>query len=419
MFKKVGWISAVVVTAIAVGGVATTAALQTDAFETYDHDPAPTLAAPTGHIASQSGGEIDTEELRARLAEHATDPRLGKLSGVVKDTKTGQVVWEQNATSGARPASTTKILTAAAALLTLDRNDRIETQVVQAEPGTVVIKGAGDVMLTNEQLDQLASQIGSADRVLVDTSLWSSDTFLNSWGRENIASGYIAPMEPVMLYGARIGATSGDVPRSTTPAADVAKALADRLGANAGLGKAPEGASVIASTQSEPLWQRLEEMMEESDNVMAEAVGREVALKRGTGNTVAASVQATREVLQEAGFDLTGLDLKDNSGLSENNVNTARLLDDVLFRATSDVRLRPLLDTLPIASANGTLANRYLDLAGRGWVRAKTGTLTGTSALAGLVTSAEGNTFTFALICNDVDITTSREALDEFVSELR
>lgn len=364
------------------------------------------------------GQPADVEKLRARLDAAAADPRLGKLSGVVRDPS-GNVVWERGASDPAKPASTTKVLTAAAALLTLDLDDRIETQIVRTEPGTVVIRAAGDVMMTDKQLDELAQQIGTADTVLIDTSVWSNDTFLESWGKENIGAGFIAPMEPAMLYGGRIGGSRGDLPRSTTPAADVAAALAKRLGANSGTGTAPQGAEVVASVKSEPLWQRLETMMEDSDNVMAEAIGREVALKRGTGNTVGAAVQATQDALKEAGFDLTGLDLKDNSGLSETNYNTPRLLCDILDRATRDAKLRPLLDTLPIAAANGTLEGRYHDLPGQGWVRAKTGTLTGVSALAGTVTAADGNTYTFALLSNDSEILAARAGLDDFVSTLR
>lgn len=383
------------------------------------HAPAPAITAPTRQIPPASGPATDVAELQQRLDKLAADPRLGKLTGQVSDAETGQVVWQKDAGHPSRPASTTKVLTAAAALHTLQAGDRIETTVVAGEPGTVVIKASGDVWLTNEQLDKLAEQIGHADKVLIDTSIWSEETFLKSWGAENIEAGYIAPMEPAMLYGARIGAKTGDVPRSKTPALDVAKHLAQRVGAEAGEGAAPAGAQVVAKVQSPTLSERLTAMMEDSDNVMAEAIGREIALERGTGNDVAAAVQATKDALVEQGFDLAGLDLKDNSGLTEANLNTPRLLDAILVKAVQDPKLRPLLDTLPVAGGNGTLANRYGDSQARGWVRAKTGTLTGTSALAGYVVSAQGHTYTFALLSNDSEINPARAALDDFAAGLR
>lgn len=418
VLKKVVWVSTVAVTALAVGGVATVGIVQSGALQKPEVDPGPVVAAPTRNFAVARGGERDVEKLRASLDAAAADPRLGKLHGVIRD-ESGAVIWERGADQPAKPASSTKILTAAAALLTLPLDDAIRTEIVATEPGTVVIRAAGDVMMTDQQLDKLAEQIGSADRVLIDTSRWSSDTFLPSWGKENIAGGNIAPLEPAMLYAGRIGGTSGDIPRSATPADDLTAALARRVGATPGRGTAPTDAKVVASVTSQPLWQRLEVMMETSDNVLAEAIGREIALKRGTGNDVPASVKATTDVLQEAGFDLSGLTLVDNSGLSETNYNTPRLLDDILQRAVTDQKLRPLLDTLPVASATGTLSNRYEGLPGQGWVRAKTGTLTGVSALAGIVSAADGHTYTFALLSNDSEVLAARAGLDDFVSKLR
>ena len=72
-----------------------------------------------------------------------------------------------------------------------------------------------------------------------------------------------------------------------------------------------------------------------------------------------------------------------------------------------------------MAGGDGTLVDRYGDLSGKGWVRAKTGTLTGTSALVGTVTSKVGNVYTFAMISNDSDILTARARLDEIASTLR
>ena len=72
-----------------------------------------------------------------------------------------------------------------------------------------------------------------------------------------------------------------------------------------------------------------------------------------------------------------------------------------------------------LAGGSGTLVQRYGDLPGRGWVRAKTGTLTGTSALAGVVTAESGRVYSFALLVNGAEILGARAALDEFTSAIR
>ena len=111
--------------------------------------------------------------------------------------------------------------------------------------------------------------------------------------------------------------------------------------------------------------------------------------------------------LDNAEIDTAGATLVDSSGLSVDDRLTAETLDDVVNAAagTDQPELRPLVDLLPIAGGSGTLSNRYLDTdAGRaaaGCLRAKTGSLTGTNALAGIVTDASGRVLTFALISNN------------------
>ena len=125
-----------------------------------------------------------------------------------------------------------------------------------------------------------------------------------------------------------------------------------------------------------------------------------------------------------AAIDTTGATLVDSSGLSVNDRLTAETLDEVVNAAagSDEPDLRPLVDLLPIAGGSGTLSNRYLDTdAGRaaaGFLRAKTGSLTGTNALAGFVTDASGRVLTFALISNNAG-PTGRTAIDALAAALR
>ncbi|WP_080796729.1 D-alanyl-D-alanine carboxypeptidase/D-alanyl-D-alanine endopeptidase [Corynebacterium pacaense] len=388
------------------------------------HPPALSIAAPGDGIVPAPAAVEDTPDfsaLGARLRSMAADPRLGSFVGTAREVASGEVIWAQNPDTPVRPASATKILTATAALYELGWDDRITTEVVLNDAHTAAIRAAGDVTLSAAQLDDLAGQLAGRgiDTVLVDTSIWSAENFAPGWEDVDIDAGYIAPVEPVMLEGGRIGGTRGDLPRSRTPALDVAAQLASRIGAvSSGAGGAT-GTEVVASTDSETLLDRMRRMMEESDNVMAEALGREVAQHRGLATDSASTSALTLEILAGRGFDTGGVALVDNSGLSPNNLITPQLLDDILQHAATDEEIRPLLGTLPIAAGSGTLLDRYADLSGAGWVRAKTGTLTETSALAGTVTSRSGQVFTFAMVSTDSDILGAREAMDEMASALR
>ena len=409
------WATAAVAV-VAVGGVACVGVAAQQQRAHLVHAPAFELTAPAPPVEPATPEPVDTAARDAALAALAGNPALGTFHARISSADTGEVIFDRLSAEPLRPASSTKLLTASAALLELGATDTITTDVVAGtHPGDVVIKAAGDVWLTDEKVSDLAEQVGHADAVYVDTSSWPAETMLPGWNPEDVDAGYVAPLEPVMLNGGRIGATEGDVPRSHTPALDVAKALADKVGATTvGLSTAPAGAATVASVESPTLATRLNAMMKDSDNVMAEAIGRELAHHRGS-----TSPQATLDVLTEHGYDITHVTLSDSSGLSTSNLIPPRLQDQLLLDAARKQPLRPLLSTLPIAAGEGTLHDRYADLSGRGWVRAKTGTLDATSALAGTVTSRAGNVYTFAFISNDSEILAARRALDELASVLR
>ncbi|MFI5505114.1 D-alanyl-D-alanine carboxypeptidase/D-alanyl-D-alanine-endopeptidase [Corynebacterium kutscheri] len=372
------------------------------------HDPAQELPRPVRTMRNLIPLPGNNTGLSTSLSAFSSDTRLGTFSAVVIDTTTGETVFSQLPTAPLRPASATKALTATAALYQLDAQQQIETTVYLVDKHTAVIKATGDVWLTHERLSELAQQLPPGiDEVLVDTSAWADyPSFAVGWDEADIDAGYIAPMEPIMLYGGRIGETSGDAPRSHTPAFAVAEELAALIGATkVGPGVAPADAEPVASTLSPPLIERITMMMVDSDNVMAEAIGRESA-----ANSV--------NVLATQGFAVGETSVVDYSGLSVDNVVTAQLLAEIMHRAATESTLRPLLSTLPVAGGNGTLAQRYLDVDSRGYVRAKTGTLTQTSALAGIVQAKNEHVYAIGLISNDSDILSARAALDEFATTI-
>ena len=75
------------------------------------------------------------DRLAAALAPALADPNLGRLTGRITDAMTGAQLWAQGADVPMQPASTNKTLTAAAALLTLDRDARLTTQVFSIGQG--------------------------------------------------------------------------------------------------------------------------------------------------------------------------------------------------------------------------------------------------------------------------------------------
>ncbi|MBM4489901.1 D-alanyl-D-alanine carboxypeptidase/D-alanyl-D-alanine-endopeptidase [Prescottella equi] len=410
---------------------------------TTSAEPSPVTATPQVAPVPDDAPMPTPAALGAVLAPLVSNPALGAFTGVVADARTGTTLWSQNPDTPMTPASTAKILTAAAAMLSLSPDHRVETRVVQgSRPGELVLVGGGDPTLTAQPVGQpsyypgapriadLVEQIRRAgaevDSIVVDISAYAGPTMAQGWMPEDVAAGYIAPIESVMIDGARSDPFAEEPPRSATPALDAGRVLAQALGidlARVTVGKAESGAAPVASVLSAPLRDRLGQMMRRSDNVLAETIAREVAVAKNSEASFTGATEAIGKTLYDAGFKTDGLTLHDGSGLSVDDRVPARLQADILTAAAGETKpqLRPMLDDLPVAGATGTLSDRYAsgDRTGAGWVRAKTGTLSVASALTGYVVDVDGRVLTFALMSNDRPPEVSRPALDAVAGALR
>ncbi|MDU0292807.1 D-alanyl-D-alanine carboxypeptidase/D-alanyl-D-alanine-endopeptidase [Saccharothrix longispora] len=421
----------------------------------FDRTPAATTAAapPPAPVAlsvkgiGADGAAPTAAGVKAALTGPAANPLLAPLTGVVVDPGTGQALWNQGEKTPATPASTTKVLVSAAALLSLDHTAQFSTKVVRgAQPGTVVLVGGGDPTLSSlpvgdttvypgaPTLDELVAQVkatGPVTQVLFDASRYTGEGLAPGWAPGDVPDGYVSPIQPVMLDGGRGNPKLLDTRRTSTPAADAASALAQRLGATAAVapGTAAAGAEVLGEVKSAPVDRLVENLMQNSDNVLAETMAREIAIARGAEPSFAGGAQAVRDVLTQHGFDLATAVFVDGSGLSPNNKLPAKLLADILTAAAkpdaSDERtakLRPLLTALPVAGGSGTLATRFQEAgaSAKGWARGKTGTLSGVHSLAGVVVDADGRLVVFAFMSQSTQSGDAvRGALDEMVAALR
>ncbi|MFH8394551.1 D-alanyl-D-alanine carboxypeptidase/D-alanyl-D-alanine-endopeptidase [Streptomyces sp. NPDC018036] len=351
------------------------------------------------------------------------NPVLGSVrTAVVVDVATGKRLYGKGADQVQTPASTTKIATAVAALAALGPDHRIRTRTV-LEPDTkeVVLVGGGDPTLTARKpadgwadLETLAERTAAAlkarhmDHVTLsyDTSLYSGPDLHPIGVNENIAK-----VTPLMADEGRLDrSTSGPAGRAADPAADAARKFADLLhrhgvtAAAPGPSKATNRSQDLASVSSPPLSALVERMLTNSDNDIAEALARQVALAAGQEPSFDGDAKAIRAELDKLGLPLTGARFADGSGLNRADKVSADLLTALLAKAGDPAHpeLRAVLTGLPVAGFTGTLSTRYTDApTATGVVRAKTGTLTGVNTLAGTVVDKDGRLLAFAFLTSD------------------
>ena len=378
------------------------------------------------------------------LAQVLADPALAQFTGIVMDGTTGKKLWSKEPMVPQLPASTMKLLTGAALLTSVDPDSRFVTKVMTGdEAGDIVLVGGGDVTLSarvensptvypgaahlSQLVDQLEAKNVEVKRIILDTDYWSGPDFAQGWDEADIRSGYITRMSALMVDGDRQDPSNLRSPRTGDPTMNAGKALARLLGvpgAEIVEGPAPEAATVLAQVESQPMSILLSQALVNSDNVLAEALARQASIGRGGPGSFDGAAAAILDALErDVKVPTDGVQILDGSGLSTDDKVPPEALAQVLVAATSGKPkvLRNLLVGLPVAGVSGTLAERFNtpeSKAGVGWVRAKTGSVGVTYALAGYVPTVDGQLVVFAVNSNNVDVTT-RPAQDAFAAALR
>ena len=141
-------------------------------------------------------------------------------------------------------------------------------------------------------------------------------------------------------------------------------------------------------------------MDKESDNLSAECILKTLGVKNaGTPGKAATGVSLIMKFLSENGIDTTRIVIADGSGVSRYNlVSTALIIDLLTAIHKKGAHFATLYHSLPVAGIDGTLSRRMRGTPAQGNLRAKTGTLNGTSSLSGYVHTADGELLAFSIL---------------------
>lgn len=422
----------------------------------------------------------------------------------VQDAKTGNVLYERRAAENFLPGSTTKLLTAAAALIGLGTDYTFETSI-KIDPdslksgtltGDVFMQFTGDPSLRIQDLQALIKQMKSAGitqivgDVVIDNTRFQGPNYALGWSWNSLPWGFAPPIttiilnenkamlnitpsktlgekatlamaedEPIRLnithdvvsvsesdakekcqimmdinsqnevtaYGCWPAKESSDslkiaIQNPTILArqviADALKAEQIKLTGQIALGTPSKELKTIASHRSKPLSDLMKTVLQDSNNIYTESLIKTLGVQFFKQGNFHAGVAATKDILaKHLGLDTSNIRLQDGSGLSRYTAISPQHFGRILYGMYNSKQYSKVFrESLSISGEAGTLKNRMTSFDLSGQVFAKTGTMLGTSSLAGYLNARNKQDVIFVIMINNA--TAEKEELRNFENAL-
>lgn len=359
--------------------------------------------------------------------------RLGNSSpGLrVKNLTSGKTVCSLNSRSERVLASNTKIFTTATTLAKLGPDHRYRTRVYASGAitprgvlkGNLYLKGGGDPTFaqrrvldgysggTGASIEKLANKVEAAGikrvtgRLIGDDSVFDRLRGVKDSGYAT--SSYIGPLSGLST---NFGYTSASFSRfSSNPAKLGTKIMAREL-RQRGIKITPKIAlkkTPPRAMRTEPLARQVSPDMawmarltnKDSNNFFAEMLLKNLGASVRESGTTREGTTVTERYARSLGSDVHQVD---GSGLTATNRSSPADVVKLLARVRVKPFGRDFVDSLAIAGRDGTIADRMRGSAAEGKCHAKTGTITGVSALSGYCLRGAGHKYAFSILMNGV-----------------
>ena len=309
------------------------------------------------------------------FSELLLSPILANPSMILIDAQSGEVIYEKNANSPRKPASTLKIFSAAATLRYIDPSEVFRTSVsLGIKPKTIVIQGSYDPWISYIHYEAVKMHRTSLPRLAFNSLTAAKKA--NKGSARGLTVEYSELNTRDVANFKAFFRKRGYTPKFKRVSTSVAFQDAGR--------------EIVASS-SPPVSEILQFTMLWSDNVLADRLARLAAKRAGNAFSEEGVAITFAQVLLDLGIDPSRMVVADGSGLSRENRVSAKTMAELLFKLRKDPQYELLYTSLPVGGVSGTLRNRFLTTAPSavGLIHAKTGTLNGTVSLAGYIESAE------------------------------
>jgi len=383
-------------------------------------------------------------------ADTATDAALGRsLARVMRPAGAGSGAFVYNASDRggvlrlrhrtARVlASNAKLFTSAAALARVGAEGTLGTEVRGVGSlgpdgtwrGDLYLRGGGDPTFGSERfarraygtgatVQQLALALQQAGVQRVSGRIFGDESRFDSV-RGTVYSGFRISTDvggplSALSYNRGLATESGRSFQINPPAFAASKlgsalaALGVTVAGAPRAGVTPAAARPLASVDSPPMGRIVRIMNKPSDNYFAETLVKDVGFLAAGRGTTAAGARATARFARGLGSVVR---LADGSGLSRADRASPYRVGRLLLSMRGRQEFAAFFNSLPVAGRDGTLATRMRRGAARGRCRAKTGTLSGVSALSGYCTARSGDVYVLSLLMNRVNVFGARRIQD-------
>jgi serine-type D-Ala-D-Ala carboxypeptidase/endopeptidase (penicillin-binding protein 4) len=364
--------------------------------------------------------------LQAKLTSEMR--HAGAFSGAfVRDLDTKQTLFAARPDVARSPASVEKLYTTSTALLRFGPDQTFQTTVAGSgflDPdgvwrGNLYLRGGGDPTLNAADLQRLADQLGADGIIRVDGSVLGDESFFDSQrGSFDTRGAYDSDIGGVLGALTLNRGFSKDGKPAAQAARQFAKTLRSdgiRVDGRSGAGAAPSSVNELASAASPPIRDLIRLTNVPSDNFLAETLVKDLGATFAESGTTASGVGVVRAQLATFGLHPA---VVDGSGLSRADLTTPRQVVRLLEIMHDQPVAGAFEGSLAIAGRTGTISKRMRGTAAQDRCHAKTGTLIGVSALAGLCQAAGGHTIAFAMLMTRASVARAHRVQDHIAAAI-
>lgn len=419
-----------------------------------NNELASTVLEPSKYLAA------DKSKIEALLKNELSNPLFATGYGVsVRDIFDGSIVFESDAENSMLPASLTKIYTAASSAITLDPDAKFVTKVKYLDNNVYLVGGADPQLGTNSNptqadLEDLAKETAQKLKefnvfevnVFVDDSILGPLQRPADWADTYFQSSEIHLISALNLDDPSAPGQAPNDPSITTGQSFALYLIKNEIKVNGLVYRknAPQNSFDLATQYSKSVSQLIEDTLMVSNNQDAEIIARVASLVSENDPSTNAATELILKDVELLGISSVDNVITDASGLSRSNKISPADFSELIYKSiknpeivkenkgeTSKFMVTPsstiapdpwsVFTGLPTGYGLGTMKKRFDEngSAGRGVVRAKTGSLNRVITLAGTVTTKDNVFLSFAILVNRVEQPENvREAMDNLLNKL-